>query len=1049
MISARSATPLSSIHDVVRMRLQRYGVPHSRREETTYQFALVETWQLATIRHPGAFWDERGVKDSSSEPSSSVWFSVANRQDRRAVDVRFRCEFNVRHNCIFRMAAPHSEPESSWLSAPLGWTTQAVVRSPRLVLAASLILAGLAIWVAAWSLQLKTNRLALLNPRSEFQQRWLAYLDEFGDQDDVVIVVEGGEPEALQPAMQELSSLLQEEAWFEGVLVRRDLTPLRRKALHYLDTQQLHELDRFLREFAPLLEGDWSQLEVLHMLQRANDQLAAWSQVKQSQATTAAGKIVSSGESATKERERFPSDVQAHSKRRSSSDATATATQTLNGSLQALAQTLSGPDRYQSPWPNSLRELSRLADRFGSFWQIDPKAKMGFVVLRFTRREGAFVTYGPPLARLREIVSDVQSHYPQLHFGVTGLPVLENDEMEASQSDSTWTSFGSLIGVALIFIAGFGSFRRPLLAVIALLIALAWSFGYVTMAVGHLNILSVSFGVILIGLGIDFGIHYITSYGHWMTEGYARHAALLQATRQVGPGILTGGLTTALSFCTTILTDFTGIVELGLIASGGIVLCILAALTVLPAMLALWDRDSSQDRPSQLVTDLLPSEIWLRRPRLTLLIFCAVTAFVASGLTSLTYDHNLLNLQPQGLESAELSRRLARDQERDVWFAVCQFATPEALLQARDQLDRLEVVGSTEELVTLLPQTDPQRTELIRQIHRNLARLPAQPPLIPVASRGELLVELRGLAAEMGDVLPIVGELGETIEQLPIGDYFQRLAHFQQRAAIELLAHFRQMAAISDPNPPQAADLPPELTTRFLGRQGHHLLRIYARGEIWDMDALTKFVRQVEQVVPHVTGHPVQTFYASRQMQQSYLQAAVYSLIAVCVVLIIDFRSIRRSVLAIVPMLVGFLQMLGLMGWLGIPLNPANMIVLPLILGIGIDDGVHLVHDFCSHLGRYRLSSSTAAAIVFTSATTMVGFGSLMFATHQGLRSLGQVMTLGVLCCLISSLLGFPSFLMVLRTGFSGAADSDKVTDSISFPPTVSDPVRPSKSAAA
>ena len=947
------------------------------------------------------------------------------------------------------MAAPHSEPDSSWLSAPLGWTTQAVVRSPRLVLAAGLILAGLAIWFAAWSLQLKTNRLDLLNPRSEFQQRWLAYLDEFGDQDDVVIVVEGGEPETLQPAMQELSSLLQEEEWFEGVMVRRDFTPLRGKALHYLDTQQLHELNRFLREFSPLLEGDWSQLEVLHILQRANDQLAAWSRVMQAQATTAAGNIAQTGAPGTKELGRLASQAEPNSVSRSSSDALAAATQTLNGSLQALVQTLNGPDQYDSPWPTSLQELSRLADRFGSFWQIDQKAKMGFVVLRFARREGAFVTYGPPLARLREIVSDVQSHYPQLQLGVTGLPVLENDEMEASQSDSTWTSLGSLLGVALIFIAGFGGFRRPLLAVVALLMALAWSFGYVTLAVGHLNILSVSFGVILIGLGIDFGIHYITSYGQWMTEGYTRHAALLQATRQVGPGILTGGLTTALSFCTTVLTDFTGVVELGVIAAGGIVLCIIAALTVLPAMLTLWDRDPSRDRPPQPVPDLVPSEIWLRRPRMTLLVFFAMTAFVASGMTWLTYDHNLLNLQPQGLESAELSRRLARDQERDVWFAVCQFETREALLQARDQLDRLEVVGSTEELVTLLPQTDPERTELIRQIRRNLARLPAQPPLIPVASRGELIAELRRLTIGMGDQLPIVGQLGETIEQLPIGDYFHRLSQFQQRAAIELLDHFRQIAAMSDPTPPQAADLPPELTTRFIGRQGHHLLRIYARGEIWDMDALAKFVCQVEHVVPHVTGHPVQTYYASRQMQQSYLQAAVYSLIAVCVVLIIDFRSIRRSMLAILPMLIGFLQMLGLIGWLGIPLNPANMIVLPLILGIGIDDGVHIVHDFCSHVGRYRLASSTAAAIVFTSATTMVGFGSLMFATHQGLRSLGQVMTLGVVCCLISSLLALPSFLVILRTGFSGAVDSDNVSDCVPFPSSVSETVTPSRSTAA
>ncbi|MBI2479980.1 MAG: hypothetical protein HYV60_15520, partial [Planctomycetia bacterium] len=152
------------------------------------------------------------------------------------------------------------------------------------------------------------------------------------------------------------------------------------------------------------------------------------------------------------------------------------------------------------------------------------------------------------------------------------------------------------------------------------------------------------------------------------------------------------------------------------------------------------------------------------------------------------------------------------------------------------------------------------------------------------------------------------------------------------------------------------------------------------------------------------------------QMQRSYIHAAIYSLLAVAIVLVLDFRTIKHSLLATLPMGLGLLQMLGLLGWLDIPLNPANMIVLPLILGIGIDHGVHVVHDALRHgaldpTARYQISNATASAVVLTSVTTMIGFGSMMIASHQGLRSLGQVLTLGVFCCLVSSALVLPVLL--------------------------------------
>jgi predicted RND superfamily exporter protein len=191
-------------------------------------------------------------------------------------------------------------------------------------------------------------------------------------------------------------------------------------------------------------------------------------------------------------------------------------------------------------------------------------------------------------------------------------------------------------------------------------------------------------------------------------------------------------------------------------------------------------------------------------------------------------------------------------------------------------------------------------------------------------------------------------------------------------------------------------------------------LRVYARGNIWNMDKLAAFVRDVESVDPLVTGHPVQTYYASRQLQQSYVHAALYALVVVGIVVMLDFRGVRYTLLSLVPMIIGLLLLFGILGYLDIPLNPANMIALPLILGMGLDDGVHLVHCYRQQQGRFRLTSSTATALLLTSLTTMVGFGMLVFARHQGIRTLGQALTIGMFTCLATSIITLPALLALL-----------------------------------
>ena len=879
---------------------------------------------------------------------------------------------------------PQEKP--SIVEWPLVLVTRLVVRFPwtTLLVAGALTLA--AILYSESRLGFRTSRIDLLDPTSEFNRLWLEYRQEFGEDEDAVVVVQGAEKEQVILALDAVAAEVHlHPKLFHSVLHRVDRSKLQSKGLHFLSRQEVEQVYGMVEQAAPIVQGDWARLSL--------------------------GGMCSSGAAAF-DGQGLPPQVQ----------------QQLNGIVGGLAGALEGV--YRSPWPALPLPLEAPEPVWQHFLSDD--GRLGFLLLRLAKDTGQteFIRDGATIRSLRALISRVQQRHPQAKIGLTGLPVIENDEMSSSQASMTEVSLVSLLGVSILFIAGFGGWRHPLLAVASLTIGTAWSFGYITLAVGHLNILSSAFAVILIGQGIDFSMYYVAKYLDLRSKINSSGAALLRTTAAVGPGVATGAITTALAFFMSGLTEFVGVAELGIVAGGGILLCWIAGMTVLPAAIHLTDtRWPTRSTP-------LPIDVrsWLEplfaRPRLLLSATALLTAGVATGLGHLWYDHNLLHLQAKGLESVELEEQLLRRSDLNTCFALSISDSREELLANKQRLLQLPCVKRVEEIASQFPPADERKQWLIAQIHQRLANLPMAPPQIPVSSLEELAQMLLAVRPLMtGPVAEEfqrrLNEISRAATQLSPSECLARISDYQGRVAEELLGRLHALYAVSQPEPPQLTDLPPSLVNRFVSRNGKQLMKIYSKADIWDMVGMEQFVSAVRSVDPRATGNPMQIYEGSRLMKRSYEEAALYALLMIVPVVFFDFRSLRYTLLAMLPLGLGMLQMFGLMGLLNIPLNPANMIVLPLILGIGIDAGVHVVHDFRSQRGRYRISASTASAVVINSVTNMAGFGSLMIASHRGLQSLGRVLTIGLSCCLFTALLMLPAMLICLTRDRKEQGDTE------------------------
>ena len=694
--------------------------------------------------------------------------------------------------------------------------------------------------------------------------------------------------------------------------------------------------------------------------------------------------------------------------------------------LDQISTRLDRPAPYRSPW-RSLFSLDQGDEDAGYFLSDDKR--LLFVLVEARREKESFTNYRGAIGPLRATMARVQTEFPGVRAGLTGAPVLSNDEMEAAFRDSKRATVLSFVLTFVVLAVAFRGLGMPVVLLAVLALSLCWSLGIVTLVVGHLSIFSVMFISIVVGLGTDYGVYLLLRNAEESALGRPAREALEVTAMRAGPGVLGGALTAAGTFFVLMATDFPGIQELGFISGTSVLVAWLAMMTLLPALVLVVQsrRDDSDALLERGPARVRFVDAMTNRPRLVLAFAGIATAFSVFALHGMRFDYNLLKLQARGTESVDWEERILRSAGRSSFVALSTAGSLDELRERAAAFEGLASVSEVESVLSLIPADQGAKQRMIAELAPVVEPVTVAPPETVDAVR--LLVALRTLQRRLelaageapsghdrDEVVSLRDEAAGIVRGLEEADPARvsaALLPLQGQLRGDLARTLRRLRQNLHPTPIGLDDVPAQLRRRFVGRSGRFLLQIQPKVDIWDRRGAQRFIDELRSVDPDVTGTPVITFEAIRYMERAYKQGTLYAFLLVGVLTALTVRRMRETALAMIALGLGTLWTVGLMSLCGLPFNLGNVFGFPLVLGAGAEFGLNVVLRYREgrEHGGPLLPRSTFLAVLFNGLTTVVGFGSLMTAAHRGIFGLGLLLTLGMIATLAASLIVLPVLL--------------------------------------
>lgn len=863
----------------------------------------------------------------------------------------------------------------------LAWWVGTVRRSAPLTVTLAAIGTAALLYYTVKNLEISTDTQDMLSENLHFRQVYGDYKKAFPQYDRaMLIVIDADTPDLAQEVSPELARRLREETKiFNTVYVPGGGEFFEENALLYLSPSQLEDLADNLARVQPFLAKLAHDQSLRGLFSMLRDALAA---VKKGEEVDLAPLF-----------DRISMAVEATLDRR----------------------------RYRLSWSELMR-----GEKSG------PQERRAFIVVQPRLNYSTLLPGETAVRTIRRLAKELgldQDHGVRIRL--TGDIALEYEELKSVTRGAEIAGLLALVLVGIVLFAGLRSPRLVLATLATLIMGLIWTAGFATAAVGHLNLISVAFAVLYIGLAVDFSIHFCLRYKELIGQGDPHAMALHKTAQGIGASLVLCALTTAIGLYAFVPTVFTGVAELGIISGTGMFIGLIANLTILPALITLMPLSSRAIAQKRAFGPLMT---WLLNFPLSHARAIPIGAF-ALGLAALfllpyvSFDRNILHLQDPESESVTTFMELLAQTDTSPWSLVVLAPNAEGARQYADRLSDLDLVDKTVTIKDFVPEQQGQKLATIEEITLILGPgiMEGKGPSPP--STREQVSALRDFMASLGAFIKGGGGSPLVMKARHLQDELRRfelalgtedrsgedkmLGRLQFSLLGTLPGRLRTLRASLSAGRVRLQDLPEKLVGRWVADDGRHRVEVFPREDLNDNKALHRFVASVQKVAPDAIGIPVILLEAGNAVVLAFQHALLLSLIAISLLLVILMKRKLDALLVLLPLLLAGILTGASTVLLHISFNFANVIALPLILGVGVDNGIHMVHRMRSSMpaNANLLQTSTAKAVLFSTLTTICSFGNLALSPHRGMASMGLLLSTGIGFTLLCSLIVLPALM--------------------------------------
>lgn len=844
------------------------------------------------------------------------------------------------------------------------------VRHPWLVLLASLVVTGFALQFTATHIGIDTDTEDMIDSRLPHRQANLAFDEAFPQlPGDVVVYAEADHAGDAEDAIDALAAALATRADIARALSQPGGGPFfAQQGLLYLSVDELWTLDETLADAAPLLgtlAEDASLRGLFHTLglglDEAHDEAAQVSLAR------------------------------------------------LFERVAATIERYNAGDTTPNRWRDELFARAPAPGPARAFILIDP----ALAATSFQPAQDA-------IERLHALVGELQPAWPQARFRVTGAEPMNGEELVTVADDAGITTALSFGLVAVVLVWGLRRAGLVIAVLVTLACGLVLTAAFAAGFVGNLNLISVCFAVLFIGMGVDFGIQYVLRYQEESREGRTRPDALVAAARGVGGALILAAVGAAISFFAFVPTSYKGLAQLGVISSCSMAIALLANLTLLPAVLALLPAPKALVRPAP-----QRGPGFVERHRRPILVVAALLTVVSSALLPRAwFDLNPLNLKDPDSPAVRAFKDLASAPGASPYTIHVLAPDLAAADAAAARIAELPVVDKAVTLSSYVAADQEEKLAIIDGMRLSLGALleasplPAPTPAEEAAAIDALATRLAGATIDEPTLAAAATRLAAAVEVLRARADWPDGALPGLRGMLlgDLPATLARLRRLLDAEAFDASDLPPDVTQRYVAADGRARVEVFPKEDLNDNGAMRRFAREVQAIEPSATGAPVELVAGSVAVIESCITASLWALAVTLVMHLVVLRGVVDALLVSAPLVLAMLLTVATSVLFHFPFNFANIIALPLLIGLNNAYGAYLVvrrqhADGVDEL----LGSSTPRAVMFSGLTAIASFGTLGVSKHPGMAGMGILIALSLAYALVCALLMLPALMSALE----------------------------------